>query len=48
MKVQSTNLGKQKERKREFLKKLKANLANDDPRQQDRLVDEFWTLILGG
>jgi hypothetical protein len=26
---------------------LKENLANDDPNQQDRLVDEFRTLILG-
>lgn len=37
----------QESRKREFFKKLKANLANDDPAQQDRLVDEFRTLILG-
>jgi hypothetical protein len=34
-------------RKREFFGKLKDNLANDDPGQQDRLVDEFRTLILG-
>jgi hypothetical protein len=34
-------------RKREFFEKLKDNLANDDPSQQDRLVDEFRTLILG-
>jgi hypothetical protein len=34
-------------RKREFFEKLKENLANDDPNQQDRLVDEFRTLILG-
>jgi hypothetical protein len=26
---------------------LKKNLANDDPNQQDRLVDEFRTLMLG-
>ncbi len=37
----------QENRKREFFKKLKANLANDDPNQQDQLVDEFRTLILG-
>ena len=37
----------QESRKREFFKKLKANLANDDPAHQDRLVDEFRTLILG-
>jgi hypothetical protein len=35
------------ERKREFFKKLKENLAEDDPKQQDRMVDEFRTLILG-
>jgi len=37
----------QESRKAEFFKKLKANLANDDPKQQDQLVDEFRTLILG-
>ena len=37
----------QESRKAEFFKKLKANLANDDPNQQDQLVDEFRTLILG-
>jgi len=40
-------LESQENRKREFFKKLKDNLANDDPDQQDRLVDEFRTLILG-
>jgi hypothetical protein len=40
-------LEKQEDRKRDFFKKLKQNLANDDPNQQDRLVDEFRTLILG-
>jgi hypothetical protein len=40
-------LESQESRKREFFKKLKGNLANDDPKQQDRLVDEFRTLILG-
>ena len=35
-------------RKREFFKKLRSNLANDDPAQEDRLVDEFRSLILGG
>jgi hypothetical protein len=40
-------LESQENRKREFFKKLKENLANDDPNQQDRLVDEFRTLILG-
>jgi hypothetical protein len=34
-------------RKREFFKRLKENLGNDDPSDQDRLVDEFRTLILG-
>ena len=37
----------QEMRKREFFNKLKANLANDDPKQRDRLVDEFRSLILG-
>jgi len=37
----------QASRKREFFSKLKQNLANDDPKQQDRLVDEFRDLILG-
>jgi hypothetical protein len=40
-------LESQEHRKQEFFKKLKENLADDDPRQQDRLVDEFRTLILG-
>ena len=40
-------LESQESRKREFFKKLKANLENDDPNQQDRLVDEFRSLILG-
>jgi hypothetical protein len=37
----------QENRKRDFFKRLKENLANDDPGQEDRLVDEFRTLILG-
>ena len=40
-------LESQENRKREFFKNLKDNLADDDPNQQDRLVDEFRTLILG-
>lgn len=40
-------LESQEHRKREFFKKLKANLSNDDPKDQDRLVDEFRALILG-
>ena len=40
-------LQSQEDRKREFFKKLKENLGNDDPSDQDRLVDEFRTLILG-
>ena len=40
-------LESQENRKQEFFKKLKANLAEDDPKQQDRLVDEFWNLIVG-
>lgn len=37
----------QEDRKREFFKRLQANLADDDPNQQDRVVDEFRALILG-
>jgi hypothetical protein len=40
-------LDSQEDRKRDFFRRLKDNLANDDPDQQDRLVDEFRTLILG-
>ncbi|MGC9952494.1 MAG: hypothetical protein ABSF64_39655 [Bryobacteraceae bacterium] len=40
-------LESQEDRKRDFFKRLKENLANDDPDQQDRMVDEFRTLILG-
>ena len=37
----------QENRKRDFFKRLKENLADDDPNQQDRLVAEFRALILG-
>jgi hypothetical protein len=40
-------LESQQDRKREFFKRLKQNLAEDDPKQQDRLVNEFRMLILG-
>jgi hypothetical protein len=40
-------LESQESRKRDFFRRLKDNLANDDPNEQDRLVDEFRTLILG-
>ena len=40
-------LDSQEARKREFFKRLRENLGNDDPKQQDRMVDEFRTLILG-
>ena len=40
-------LESQANRKREFFRKLKENLAEDDPKEQDRIVDEFRTLILG-
>jgi hypothetical protein len=43
----SNGLRSQENRKREFAKRLKRNLAVDDPEQQDRLVNEFRTLILG-
>ena len=37
----------QENRKREFFRTLKENLASDDPKQEDRLIDEFRSLILG-
>lgn len=37
----------QEHRKREFFRKLKANLASADASQEDELVDEFRSLILG-
>ena len=40
-------LENQENRKREFFNRLRENLGNDDPKLQDRLVDEFRTLILG-
>ena len=40
-------LESQANRKREFFKRLKENLAEDDPKEQDRMVDEFRTLVLG-
>lgn len=40
-------LENQESRKREFFKRLKENLANDDPAQEDRAVDEFRARILG-
>ena len=40
-------LESQANRKREFFKRLKDNLAEDDPQEQDRMEDEFRTLILG-
>ena len=40
-------LQSQEDRKREFFRRLKEKLGNDEPSDQDRLVDEFRTLILG-
>jgi hypothetical protein len=40
-------LESQEGRKREFFKKLRKNLANDDPKIEDQMVDEFRSLILG-
>ena len=37
----------QERRKREFFQKLRENLANQDASQEDQLVDEFRSLILG-
>ena len=44
---QSDQLESQENRKREFFKKLKENLGDEDPNRQDQLADEFRTLILG-
>jgi hypothetical protein len=40
-------LESQESRKQEFFKRLKENLANDDPKTEDRVVDDFRALILG-
>ena len=40
-------LENQANRKREFFKRLRENLAEDDPKEQERMVDEFRTLMLG-
>ena len=40
-------LANQENRKREFFRKLKENLAGGDSKQEDRLVNEFRALILG-
>ena len=40
-------LENQDARKREFFQKLKDNLADDTPENQDRMVEEFKAMILG-
>ena len=40
-------LENQETRKREFFRKLKENLGNDSPENQDQLVTDFRALILG-
>jgi hypothetical protein len=40
-------LENQENRRLEFFGRLDANLKDDDPEQQDRLADEFRSLILG-
>ena len=40
-------LESQEARKREFFKKLRKNLANDNPKIEDQMVNEFRALILG-
>ncbi|SPF38956.1 hypothetical protein SBA4_2270005 [Candidatus Sulfopaludibacter sp. SbA4] len=40
-------LESQETRRPEFFKRLKQNLAGDDPDQQDRLAEEFRAIILG-
>jgi hypothetical protein len=37
----------QQARKAEFMERLKTNLASEDPKEQERLIDEFRDLILG-
>ena len=37
----------QEQRKQEFFRRLKQNLVEDDPKQQDLVAEEFRTLILG-
>jgi len=40
-------LESQETRKREFFRKLRKNLSNNDPKLEDQMVDEFRSLILG-
>jgi hypothetical protein len=40
-------LRSQAARKRDFFKKLRKNLANDNATIEDQMVDEFRALILG-
>lgn len=40
-------LASQEARKREFFRKLRKNLANDNPMIEDQMADEFRALILG-
>jgi len=40
-------LESQESRKREFFNKVRKNLANGDPKFEDKMVDEFRALILG-
>ena len=40
-------LESQENRKREFFKRLKEKFADDDPEQENRLIEEFQSLILG-
>jgi len=37
----------QEQRKRDFVEKLRANLANSDPKQKDQMIDEFRALFTG-
>ncbi len=45
--VSSKAVEAQEKRKREFVKLLKRNLDTNDPKQRDRLVKKFRTLIIG-
>jgi hypothetical protein len=46
-KLNSRELQSQVKEKAEFFVRLRENLTNVDPGEEDRLVDEFRALILG-
>jgi hypothetical protein len=40
-------LDRQEQRKNEFFRRLRENLSNGDPEQEERLLDEFRDLVMG-